>query len=99
MAKQKIEVADISRLTDADWAKINKLSAIYETSGIKVLSKALDILRESDPVRRYRVMAAFLKTQWLRESSLSSSTENDKAPLRDRLTFRSWAFRGARKPS
>ena len=56
MSDSDFEIADTSGLTDADWAEINKLRRIWETKGTKALTKAFDQL---DPVRCYRIMAAF----------------------------------------
>lgn len=52
------EPVDTSRLTDADWAELNKLRQAYRTGGQKALSKAMAELGE-DPVRYIRVIGAY----------------------------------------
>ena len=49
---------DTSRLTDADWAEINKLRQAYESGGESALLAALQELLK-DPVRCTRVIGAY----------------------------------------
>jgi hypothetical protein len=56
MSNDELGITEALGLTDADWAEINKLQRIRETKGTKALMKALDGL---DPVRYFRIMAAF----------------------------------------
>jgi len=53
-----LEVADLTGLTDADWAEINKLKSAHEAGGQKALSAALKALGQ-DPILYLRIMAAF----------------------------------------
>lgn len=53
-----LEVTDPSRLTDDDWAEINKLRKAYQEGGKQALCKAYSELGKS-PVRYVRVMSAF----------------------------------------
>jgi hypothetical protein len=52
------EPSDTSRLTDADWAALNKLRRAYET-GIEEFSAACQELLEEDPVRLTRIYGAY----------------------------------------
>lgn len=52
------EVADPSRLTDSDWAEINKLRKAYQEGGKQALHKAYSELGRN-PVRYMRVVSAF----------------------------------------
>ena len=52
------EVANVTGLTDADWADINRLKQIHKQGGSKALSKAMDELYK-DPIRAVCVMGAF----------------------------------------
>ena len=52
------EPSDISGLTDADWAEINKLKRAYEMGGDEALSAAFQELMK-DPVRCTRVIGAY----------------------------------------
>ncbi len=49
---------DTSRLTDADWAEINKLHQAYESGGESALLAAIQELMK-DPVRCTRVIGAY----------------------------------------
>jgi hypothetical protein len=53
------EIIDSSRLTDADWAKINELRKAHKNGCETALSKALGELMESDPIRCSRIIGAF----------------------------------------
>jgi hypothetical protein len=52
------EITDTSKLTDADWAKVNKLKEAYETGGQKALSEALEQLAEH-PAQAIRIYGAY----------------------------------------
>jgi hypothetical protein len=54
----ELGIEDTSRLTDTDWAEINKLKRAYDLGGEKELVKALERLKQ-DPVRAVRVLGAF----------------------------------------
>ncbi len=58
-ADDAFEVVDLSHLTDADWAEINKLNATWRNGGQNALSKALGDLADADPIRYTSVIAAF----------------------------------------
>jgi len=57
MTRGLLDIADPSRLTDADWAEIKKLQNAYETGGQEALRAAYRELGK-DPVRYMRVMGA-----------------------------------------
>ena len=52
------EPIDTSRLTDADWAEINKLHQAYESGGESSLLAAIQELMK-DPVRCTRFVGAY----------------------------------------
>ena len=52
------EPSDTSRLTDADWADLNKLRRAYETGGDEAALAAPQELMK-DPVRCTRVIGAY----------------------------------------
>jgi hypothetical protein len=54
----ELGIEDTSRLTDADWAEINKLKRAFDSGGDKELLQALERLKQ-DPVRAVRVLGAF----------------------------------------
>lgn len=60
------EVADPSRLTDHDWAEINKLRKAYQEGGKQALHEAYNELGKN-PVRYLRVVSAFYPRE-VRES-------------------------------
>jgi hypothetical protein len=53
-----VQPTDTSRLTDADWAEINKLHQAYESGGESGLLAAFQELMK-DPVRCTRVIGAY----------------------------------------
>jgi hypothetical protein len=58
MADDPFEVVDSSRLTDADWAQINKLQRAYKEGGKPALNKAMATLAK-DPLRFAAVIGSF----------------------------------------
>jgi aryl-alcohol dehydrogenase-like predicted oxidoreductase len=58
MADDPFEVVDSTGLTDADWAKINKIQEAYREGGKPALNKALAALAK-DPIRFAAVIGAF----------------------------------------
>lgn len=58
MTRGFLEIADPSRLTDADWAEINKLRNAFETGGAPALQLAYRELAKNT-VLYLRVMGAF----------------------------------------
>jgi hypothetical protein len=54
--RDDLGMVDTSRLTDADWAVINRLRRIHETEGKKAVREAL---RTLEPESYLRVAAAF----------------------------------------
>jgi hypothetical protein len=53
------EIKDTSRLSDADWAEINKLRRAYDSGGDEALKRAYKDLCKGDPIRWVRVMGAY----------------------------------------
>ena len=53
-------IVDASRLTNADWAEINKQKRALEEGGEKALAKAWQELIQEDPVSASRIMGAFV---------------------------------------
>jgi len=53
------EIADTSSLKDADWAEINKLKRAHELGGDRALHLACKELSSKDPIRYFRIMAAY----------------------------------------
>jgi hypothetical protein len=58
MPDDPFEVVDISGLTDADWAEINRLQDAYKEGGKRALNKAMAVLAK-DPIRFASVIGAF----------------------------------------
>ena len=54
-----LDPPDTSRLTDADWAEINKLRRAYETGGDEAFEAAFEELLKDDPVRLTRIFGAY----------------------------------------
>jgi len=50
--------ADISGLTDADWAEISSLMRTYKAGGEEALLKAMNELNKQDPDRYVRIVSA-----------------------------------------
>ena len=50
--------ADISRLTDADWAEISTLMRAYKAGGEEALLKAMNELNKQDRDRYMRIVSA-----------------------------------------
>jgi hypothetical protein len=46
-----LKLIDTSRLTNGDWAEINKFEDAWENGGAEALSKAIDELANADPLR------------------------------------------------
>ena len=53
------EIKDTSRLTDADWAEINKLRRAYDSGGDEALKRAYKDLCKGNPIRWVRVIGAY----------------------------------------
>jgi hypothetical protein len=53
------EIKDTSRLTDADWAEINKLRRAYDSGGDEALKRTYKDLCKGHPIRWVRVMGAY----------------------------------------
>jgi hypothetical protein len=89
-----LEIADPSRLRDADWAEINKLRNAYETGGAPALQLAYRELGK-DPVRYIRVMGALypdevrnsikdaLAKRGLTEQDILEAARKRESPTRD----------------
>jgi tetratricopeptide (TPR) repeat protein len=58
--QDKSATADTSMLTDADWIEIDMLRCAWESGGRKGLWKALDKLRNDDPIRYVTAAAAII---------------------------------------
>ena len=65
MKEEPFEVANVTGLTDADWADINRLKQIHKQGGSKALSKAMDELYK-DPMRACVSWARFTRTRCAR---------------------------------
>ena len=68
------EPADTSRLTDADWAAMNKLRRAYETGGIEGWRAVFQELLKEDPVRLTRVFGAY-NPEKMREALKDAAAE------------------------
>jgi hypothetical protein len=68
------EPSDTSRLTDADWAALNKLRRAYETGGIEASSAVLQELLKEDPVRLTRILGAY-NPEKIREALKDAAAE------------------------
>jgi hypothetical protein len=68
------EPSDTSRLTDADWAALNKLRRAYETGGIEASSAVLQELLKEDPVRLTRILGAY-NPEKIREAPKDAAAE------------------------
>jgi hypothetical protein len=63
MTDEPFEAPDTTRLTDADWAEINRLRRIHALGGQAALSKAIVELTNGNPVRAVRVVGAFFPNE------------------------------------
>lgn len=55
----ELRLTDTSRLTDADWAEINKFRRAYETGGERAVDEVYHDLARRDPLSYLRVIGAF----------------------------------------
>lgn len=94
MMRGLLEIADPSRLTDADWAEINKLRNAYETGGAPALQLAYRELGKN-PVRYMRVISALypnevrnsikdaMAKRGLTEQDILKAARKRESPARD----------------
>jgi hypothetical protein len=90
--KDDLGVVDTSKLTDADWAELNKMKRAYDEGGERALSKALEELQK-DVGRAYRIMAAFFPERmrealkdFMAERGITEEDLRDLAPKLESLT-------------
>lgn len=53
------EAVDMSGLTAADWAELDKLKHALETGGQEALSQAQKKLRQADPICWFKIVRTF----------------------------------------
>jgi hypothetical protein len=92
---EPLEVEDTSKLTDADWAEINRWKRAYQTGGQDALSRIMSELCEKDPIRHVTVLGAFfpdivreaikdeMAEQGLEEEDLRELIRKLESPARD----------------